>query len=399
MDASYPLSASAAARARPRYAALRRAWPLALAVAVIGVIGAGFVFSPYGRTATISALVLPDMMVDLPVRPVTWFTPEPVVEHTVIDYGSGRMVADIYRPGDDERHAAVVFSMGAPPLDLDDERLVKLGKDAARAGLVMVVPFSERLDDEMIDPEEVDALVGVFDYAAEQPYVDAERVGYIGVSVGGSLALLAAADPAIADRADYVVSFGGYYDGLDILVAIASGDIAYDGVDERWEPDPHSVRVIAEQIIVELPDAGDRAALTKAFVRHRALSDGEIASLTPEGLDVYEFMTSSDADEALARRDDLPSAVLEKMMRLSPSQTIDDVKAELFIIHDQGDEFIPYVESRRLRDALDGRGDVHFTEVSLFEHVEPRLSRGGDVIVLDGARLYFRLYQLLRKLS
>ncbi|MEX1254049.1 MAG: hypothetical protein WEE64_06890 [Dehalococcoidia bacterium] len=384
---------------RPRFAALRRGWPLALALAVIAVLGAGFVFSPYGRAATVSALVLPDMLVDLPVRPITWVTPEPVVEHTVIDYGSGSMVADIYRPGDGERHGAVVFSMGAPPLDLDDSRLVKLGKDVARAGLVMVVPFSERLDAEMIEPEEADALAGVFDYAAGQPYVDPDRVGYIGVSVGGSLALLAAADPRIADRVDYVVSFGGYYDGLDILVAVASRDIAYDGQAEEWDPDPHTVRVIARQIIVELPDANDRAVLTRAFVRHRDVSEAEVEGLTPEGLAVYEFMTSADEAEALALRDRLPPAVLTKMARLSPSRSIDDVKAELFIIHDKGDKFIPYVESRRLRDALASRGDAHFTEVSLFEHVEPRLSRGGDVLVLDGARLYFRLYQLLLKLS
>ena len=42
---------------------------------------------------------------------------------------------------------------------------------------------------------------------------------------------------------------------------------------------------------------------------------------------------------------------------------------------------------------------MHFTEVSLFEHVEPRLGRGGDVIVLDGTRLLFRLYQLLLDLG
>ena len=71
----------------------------------------------------------------------------------------------------------------------------------------------------------------------------------------------------------------------------------------------------------------------------------------------------------------------------------------MFISHDQGDKFIPYFESRRLRDALAGHDDVHFTEVSLFEHVEPNLSSGGDVLVLDGVRLYFRLYQLLLKLT
>ena len=400
------------ARLRISPAALRRAWPLALALIVIAVIGAGLTFSKHGRPAVASALVLPDMLVDLPVRPVTWLTSDPTVERGFIDYGSGRILADIYRPAGDGRHAAVIFSMGAPPLALDDSRLVKLAEDAARVGLVMVVPFSTRLDGELIEPEEIDALVGLFQYAEEQPYVDPERVGYIGVSVGGSLALLAAADQRIADRVNYVVAFGAYFDGLDTLEAIGSQRISYDGLDEAWEPDSHTVEVMALQLIVELRDPNDRATLCKVFVdpgdRRRLcdpsvgrepVTNAEIARLTTEGRAAYEFMTAADPARTEELLDQLPPAALTKLALLSPKRTIGQLRAELFIVHDQGDKFIPYVESRRMRDALAGQDDVHFTEVSLFEHVEPRLSRGGDVIVLDGARLYYRLYQLLLKLT
>ena len=73
--------------------------------------------------------------------------------------------------------------------------------------LVMVVPFSTRLAAERIELVEIDALVGVFEYLEEQAYVDPERIGYMGLSVGGSLALLAAADERVAERVDYVVAF------------------------------------------------------------------------------------------------------------------------------------------------------------------------------------------------
>ena len=400
------------ARLRIRLAALRRAWPLALALIVIVAIGSGLAFSRYGRPAVASALFLPDMLADLPVRPATWFTADPIVERVTIDYGSGRIIADVYRPPDDDRHASILLSMGAPPLDLDDSRLVRLGESAARVGLIMVIPFSSRLKAELIEPEEIDALVGIFQYIEAQPYADPDRIGYIGVSVGGSLALVSAADPRIADRVNYVVSFGGYFDALDTLVSVGSRRIEYDGLEEAWEPDSHTVEVMALQLIVELRDPNDRATLCKVFVDpgdRRRLCDpsvgrepatnAEIARLTTEGRAAYDLMTAADPARTEELLDQLPPAALAKLERLSPVRTIDQLQGELFIIHDRGDKFIPYVESRRMRDALTGRDGVHFTEVSLFEHVEPRLSRGGDVIVLDGARLYYRLYQLLLKLT
>lgn len=400
------------ARVRLRPAALRRAWPLALALLVIGVLGAGFTCSDHGRPALVSAFLLPDMMLSLPVRPVTWFTAEPEVERVSINYGSGRIVADIYRPGGGGRHAAVIFSMGAPPLDLDDSRLVKLAEGAARAGLVMVVPFSERLDAERLAPEEIEALIGIFEYAQAQPYVRPDRVGYIGVSVGGSLALVAAEDPRIAGRVDFVVSFGGYFDAFDAFAAIGSRQLRYDGEIEWWEPDAHTIEVMAIQLIDELPDPRDRTTLCKAFVDpwDRALlcdppagregpTNAELAALTEQGRTVYALMRSTSLEDARALLDLQPASTQQKLALLSPDRSIGALRAEAYIIHDKGDKFVPYVESRRLRDALAGRENVHFTEVSLFEHVEPRLGQGGDVIVLDSARLYYRLYQLLLKLT
>lgn len=398
---------------RVRREALRRAWPLAAALLVIAVIASGLACSDHGRPTLISAFLLPDMLVDLPVRPVTWITAEPTVEQTFIDYGSGRIRADIYRPGGGGRHAAVIFSMGAPPLDLDDNRLEKLAEDVARAGLVMVVPFSERLDRERIEPEEIEALAGIFRYLEEQPYVDAEHIGYIGVSVGGSLALVAAAEPAIAERVDFVVAFGAYYDALDLLQATGTGQLAYDGETEAWEPDPHTVEVMALQLIKGLPDADDRSTLCKAFVDagdRRFLCDPpvgrddvtslELARLSTAGRAAYDLMTGAEPERFDELVGELPAPLLAELEELSPVETLDRVDArKLYIIHDRGDEFIPYVESRRLRDALGDREGVHYTEVSLFEHVEPRLSRGGDVLVIDSARLYFRLYQLLLELT
>ena len=71
--------------------------------------------------------------------------------------------------------------------------------------------------------------------------------------------------------------------------------------------------------------------------------------------------------------------------------------AELFIVHDRADPYIPYTESRRLEDAVAGRDDIvaHFDEIRLFEHVEPKLNQRPEIIAVDSTRVLFRLYQLL----
>ncbi len=378
---------------------MRRLWPLFAALAVFLILTAALVSNRHGRIALSTAVFLPDLLVDFPVRPVTWVTNEPIREDVTLHYGSRTMEAEVYRPGDDDRHGAFVFAMGAPPLDRDDPRLVKLADAAARGGLVMLIPFSEDLENEFIAPEEVDALVAAFQFLREQEYVKPDKIGYIGVSVGASLSLLAASDARIEGDVDLVVSFGGYYDALDVLKAVTTETISYNGTEERWEPDRHTVIVMYKQLILRLENARDRDILWRIFIQRVAPSSADLALLSPEGRASYEVLSNHDPSRVDALLERLPPSVLEALRLLSPSRRVEDVKAELFILHDQGDHYIPYVESRRLRDRLAGRENVHFTELSIFNHVEPSSEKGALALFLDGSKLYFRLYQLLLRLS
>lgn len=382
---------------------LVRTWPLLLSVALLA--GMPFVLSltRQGRVAVEAAVYLPDMVlqVPLPVRPVELISEQPSRQRITIDYqsrnGPRSIEADLYAPAHGSRRTGVVFSMGAPPLSLDDGRLVRIAEDSARSGVVMLVPFSERLDAWDIAPEEIDALVAEFEYVQALPQVDPTRVGFFGASVGGSLALVAAGDPRIADEVDHVVSFGGYFDALTAFGAIATGRIEYGGVDEEWTPRPHAERVMAQQLINHVTDARDRELLTEMFIDDPPTQPPPeaLATLSPIGRSSYDFLTNRDpaAVDALIRR--LPPDAVAELDELSPKTSIGRVKAELFILHDKGDPFIPYTETRRLKDAVGDRPKTHFDELRLFEHVQPKLNQRPEIIALDSTRLLFRLYQLL----
>jgi acetyl esterase/lipase len=382
-----------------------RTWPLLLALAVL--IGTPFAMNQtvHGRVAVHAALFLPDMVllppVDLPFRPIDLFTDPPTRERITIEYesrdGPRSIEADLYVPAGGGRHPGVVFSMGAPPLELDNKRLRRIAEDSARAGAVMLVPFSERLDDHEILPEEIDALVAEFEYLQGHANVDPERVGFFGASVGGSLALVAAGDPRIADDVDHIVSFGGYYDALEAFGAIATHRIKYGGVDEEWTPRRHSAVVMSEQIIWAVEDEDDQELLSRIFLDRESYTSEELATLTPVGRSSYDFLINEDIDVSAELAERLPPESIADLEYLSPRTSIDRVQAELFIVHDVADPFIPYTESRKLRDHLRGRDQpvLHFDELRLFEHVEPKVNQRPDIIALDSARLIFRLYQLL----
>jgi dienelactone hydrolase len=382
---------------------LVRTWPLLAALAVLVGLPLLLHQNRYGRVAVNATLYLPDVMVRLPIpfRPIELFTDAPTVERVTLRYesreGTRTIEADLYIPQGDGPFPAEVFSMGAPPLDLDNPRLVRIAEDSARSGVVMLVPFSERLDDERIEPEEIDALVAEFEYVQALPYVDRDRIGFFGASVGGSLALVAAADERIADDVAHVVSFGGYYDALDTFGAIATEHIRYEDIDEEWDARRHAERVMAKQFIYALDDPRDRELLTRLFLDRDAVPEEELVSLTALGRGSYEFLANDDATVVQAFIDRLPESMRETLEYLSPRTSIDNLKAELFIVHDHADPFIPYTESRRLENAIADREDIdaHFEEIRLFEHVEPKLNQRPDVIVFDSTRVLFRLYQLM----
>ncbi len=394
------------ARLNPRRLFLR-SWPLLLALVILIATPALLWMSDRGRVAVEAAIYLPDMIVQppAPFRLVELISDVPTVERVTINYesrdGPRSIEADLYIPKHGEDLPGVVFSMGAPPLDLDEPQLVRIAEASARKGVVMLVPFSNRLDDLQIQPEEIDALVAEFQYLQGVEQVDPDRIGFFGASVGGSLALVAAGDERIAADVDHVVSFGGYYDAIVAFGGITTDRIEYKDVSEDWSPKRHAKRVTARQLIDRVDTSRDRELLTQQFL-DRPPVDIDENQLGDEGRATYDFLMNRDFSQVEALAERLPPDAIDELHKLSPSSVIDDIEAELFIIHDRADPYIAYTESRRMKDDLEVRAlagedtpRAHFDELRLFEHVEPKLNQRPDTITMDSTRLMFRMYQLL----
>jgi pimeloyl-ACP methyl ester carboxylesterase len=226
---------------------------------------------------------------------------------------------------------------------------------------------------------EPEKIAAAFDLLAERPEVDPERVGIVGFSVGGSLALVAAADPAIADRVAWLNAFGAYADTADYLASVAShAYIGADGSEVAWEPAELTRRVFKDFMLDQVDRAADRRALKGAYADaillgvplapNAELRDG----LARSGRAVYDLLMSSSWDEARRAVDGLPASTQRLIREISPMGHLDALGTRVYLMHEVADRWVPFVESHELAAALESSGRLEaYSEFRLFDHVQP----------------------------
>lgn len=366
-----------------------RAFLFALAATLVVLL-----VSPPGQAALVAALLVPHFFPTPPVRPLNWVTSEPARE-TLRLSAPVPLAADLYVPAGTSRRGALIVVLGARPLANEDPYVVQVMSSLARAGPVVALAVSERLNAGRIQPEEPRALAALAVALREHPRVDPARIGFVGFSVGGSLAIVAAAQPEARDIVRFVHASGAYYSALELTWAVVAGRMRYGDWSAPWEPSALAREVIQRQLIELLvTDAAERERLAAA------LAAGPPAApppdLSPGGRLAFALATGPDPATADALLAQLPTPAREHLQRISPATVIRDVRAPVFMFHDQRDPYVPYVESRRLRDALAPAGPALYDEFTLFEHVVPSRATDFATLAAELARLYRHVYSVLR---
>ena len=160
--------------------------------------------TPQGRAALKTLGFVFQVIPSIPVKPIEIFSSQPVREEVRFTQSTGSGVADIYRPDNDKENAAVLLFLGVNPAGRDDARVVNLAESLARTGMVVMIPWSDTMTQNRIDPNEVGNLVEAYKYLSDRDYVDPDRVGVGGFCVGASLAAVAAQDPEIRDNIAFI---------------------------------------------------------------------------------------------------------------------------------------------------------------------------------------------------
>ena len=228
----------------------------------------------------------------------------------------------------------------------------------------------------------------------------------IGFSYGAGPMLIAAADPRLERRLKFVVSFGGYYDLVQVIKFVTTGYYQYGEEKGYTKPSDYTRWIFLRYNLDLLRDPVDQAILARLAGTRDLENPGESpvlpSDLTPEGRSVYNLLVNRDPEKVEALVSRLAPSIREMIEQLSPSRRISRLSAYAIIVHSDPDPFIPHTESLALAKALGYSGRVRLDIVRLFRHVRPELPETtlGNVFrvyVPQGMNIYRLIFDLLRQ--
>jgi pimeloyl-ACP methyl ester carboxylesterase len=331
-----------------------------------------------------AGLVIEDLMVGVGGSRLKSRTESPT--RTSIRFGGAEDTyrGDVYTPTGPIR-AAIVLVPGLAPAGKDDSRLVNLARTLARVDFMVLVPDVPGFRSYRMRADDVEVLVDALLRLPTLPRMRTDTPNGIGgFSYAVGPAVIAALDPRVRERVDFVVGVGGYYD-LHILIAYyTTGAQRRDGdaltyYDKgKW--------IFAMGIANQLPSSSDALAI-ESMARSRVFGyddPGDViipADLSPGGAALLELLTNTTPErvtELLAR---LPESLKQEITALNPAeQNLPEIHARLILLHGRGDPIIPHTESVAMAEAApDGRAQLFLIDGLAHVDLAPKW---GDVEIL-----------------
>jgi pimeloyl-ACP methyl ester carboxylesterase len=361
-------------------------WRLILLALLAAVLASFVVFWPW-IDAQRRAVVVLATVVETPV--LTWavkvVTAEPKVEEAVI---AGNATTLVHPPGDGP-WPAIVFVNGATPEGRRQRDVQRLAHGLARAGFLVLVPDIPGLARGELSEQTLSATVDVAFAATRRSDVREGRIGLVGVSVGGSLALLAAADPLLAGRVTSVAAFAPYATLPSVLRLATTGYYLDEGTLKPYDADPFLALVVARSLIVALPVGIDRSRLYSVLAQVQpdaqeplaALRTFDEAELAPPGRAVLRLLTNTRPTAFESLYAQLSPGLRAQLGRLSPLVTAVRVDVPVELLTAPNDKYFPVTESRALVTALP-KATLTVTPAS-GRHVIPRPSLSHPIGLLQ----------------
>ncbi len=309
-------------------------------------------------------LLISEEFPQIPVKPLKILTASPRHQEMELDSPYGKIKADLFIPKQGGLTPALILAMAVKTAEKDRPIVLGFAETMSRLGYVVIWPRLKILDEGVSSFEEPETFITAFKYVEALEGVDEERISLVGFSAGSSVAFAGAADERIRDKVRGLVFFGGYYDISDYLESLVTKKSAFKDTTIDWQSAEGAV-------------SHTREVLTAKN------AEGILKALASETSEEFRTLFKSVKKEEITG--------LEK---ISPSESINNFKARIFILHDKSDVYVPYLESAKLNEALPNEVNKTYLLVNLFQHVQPKKGFSFGIIG-EFVKLYGFLYEAI----
>jgi dienelactone hydrolase len=325
------------ARPRPRLRTRIRIGFFRGLLALLFLIGSFVALTPTGRAGARAAMLLAALITQQQPTPLV-ATGEPIghTSTTVSSHG-GLVYLDVYAPATPPpplirggREGVVIIpGVGDNRSDL---QLRTLSEALARAGVVVMDMTTNTLINLDLAPVDGDAAMQAFITLTHWPGVDPQRVGFLGISAGGALTVIAAANPQIRDQVKFLMLFGGFYDAANVLRDFGRRALEADGALQAWKPNEVPACVLARSIGDTLPPA-EAQVLANAFQKEKftALTANQLAQLSAPAQAAYHLLAGDRPQQVEANLAALSPAMRARLDQLSPRAFYAQVAAPIYL--------------------------------------------------------------------
>jgi dienelactone hydrolase len=318
------------------------------------------------RLADLDTVRIRERPVDVPVR-------------------AGSMRGRAYIPIGTARQAVLLVS-GLHPAGIDEPRLTGLARTLAEANVTVVTPEIPELSRFEVTPAVTDHIEDAALWlATKSALAPSGRIGLMGISFSGGLAVVAGGRPSLRDHLLYVFSFGGHDDLPRVLEYFCTGLDSDRLATAMPAPHDYGVAIVLLNVAERLVPPEQLESLREAVRRFlwasyldridKPRAEREFAALRVIAQTLFE-----PAATLLRYVNDRDVAHLGPRLRpyigfyvdrpaLSPARS-PEPSAPVYLLHGRGDNVIPAAESRRLADRLRGQVPVRLLVTNVISHAE-----------------------------
>ena len=253
----------------------------------------------------------------------------------------------LFVPTDVSHPPGIILLHGIHRAGIDEPRLINFGRVLAGAGIEVMTPELQDLADYRVTTATIETIGDAAVLLAGK--LGRPKVGILGLSFGGGLALLAATRPEFSDKIGFVVAVGAHDDMSRVARFFAANMIEKpDGSAVSLKAHEYGALILAYSHPEDFFPAKDVPVATQAL----KLWIWERPAESMKTAEALSAAGKQELDLLLHHRGDLEQTFLREvdrhqgeMQAVSPHSRLSQLRVPVFLLHGATDTIIPSSET------------------------------------------------------